>query len=224
METILWVMGHEEERERPPDGCTVVRPPTPEGLGGLALASWSLKTTNSTETYSSTCWPARDSRRRWWLTVARRWTAWSLTVRLVASGHPHAGTGRIPSDGSDPEARAIDWKPPPRHRSYRASKREDREQCLRAGMDEYLTKPFKAAKLWAAIERVVKRYPPQCLERLNLIDPQVLLAACGADAAMLQKMCRSLEARVRSTWRRSARHCAGITPCGYGKRLTNSVA
>ena len=32
--------------------------------------------------------------------------------------------------------------------------------------------------------------------RPDPIDPQVLLAACGADAAMLQKMCRSLEARV----------------------------
>ena len=34
------------------------------------------------------------------------------------------------------------------------------------------------------------------LDRLDPIDPQVLLAACGADPAMLQKMCRSLEARV----------------------------
>ena len=27
-------------------------------------------------------------------------------------------------------------------------------------MDDYLTKPFKAADLWAAIDRVVRRRPP----------------------------------------------------------------
>ena len=63
-------------------------------------------------------------------------------------------------------------------------------------MDDYLTKPFKAADLWAAIDRVVRRRPPHRPDRLDPIDPQVLLAACGADPAMLQKMCRSLEARV----------------------------
>ena len=30
----------------------------------------------------------------------------------------------------------------------------------------------------------------------HLVDPPVLLAACGADPAMLRKMCRSLQARV----------------------------
>ena len=37
METILWVMGHQEELEQLPDGPAVVRPPTPEGVRGLAL-------------------------------------------------------------------------------------------------------------------------------------------------------------------------------------------
>jgi len=76
------------------------------------------------------------------------------------------------------------------------SRKEDRERCLRAGMDEYLAKPFTAADLWAAIDRVLRSRPPRQPPRLDLLDPPVLLAACGGDPAMLRKMCRSLQSRV----------------------------
>jgi two-component system, sensor histidine kinase and response regulator len=76
------------------------------------------------------------------------------------------------------------------------SRKEDRDECLGAGMDEYLIKPFKAADLYAAIDRVVRPRARRKTDRLDPIDPKVLLAACGADAAMLQKMCRSLQVRV----------------------------
>jgi CheY-like chemotaxis protein len=76
------------------------------------------------------------------------------------------------------------------------SRKEDRERCLRAGMDEYLAKPFTAADLWAAIDRVLRSGPPRQPPRLDLLDPPVLLAACGGDPAMLRKMCRSLQSRV----------------------------
>ena len=35
------------------------------------------------------------------------------------------------------------------------SRKEDRERCLAAGMDEFLSKPVRAADLWTAIDRVV---------------------------------------------------------------------
>jgi CheY-like chemotaxis protein len=100
------------------------------------------------------------------------------------------------------------------------SRKEDRERCLRAGMDECLTKPFTAADLWAAMDRVLRRdegrrmreegktavgdeHRPEIASSLiphptslSLLDPPILLAACGGDPAMLKKMCRSLQARV----------------------------
>jgi PAS domain S-box-containing protein len=95
------------------------------------------------------------------------------------------------------------------------SRQEDRERCLRAGMDECLTKPFTAADLWAAMERVLRRdedegrrakekprdVPPSSALRslpisADLLNPPVLLASCGGDPTMLRKMCRSLQARV----------------------------
>jgi PAS domain S-box-containing protein len=96
------------------------------------------------------------------------------------------------------------------------SRQEDRERCLQAGMDEYLAKPFTAAALWAAIDGVLRKdesgrikdekdktspadssfIPPPSSSGMDLLDPPVLLAACGSDPTMLGKMCRSLQSRV----------------------------
>ena len=89
------------------------------------------------------------------------------------------------------------------------SRKEDRERCLRAGMDECLTKPYTAADLWAAMDRVLRKdeggnmknekdktSPANSSFATGLIDPMVLLAACGGDPAMLRKMCRRFQTLV----------------------------
>lgn len=89
------------------------------------------------------------------------------------------------------------------------SRQADRERCLRAGMDECLTKPYSAADLWATMDRVLRKdeggnrkdekdktSPADSSFATGLIDPMVLLAACGGDPAMLRKMCRRLQSLV----------------------------
>jgi two-component system, sensor histidine kinase and response regulator len=76
------------------------------------------------------------------------------------------------------------------------SRREDRERCLAAGMDDFLAKPVQAAGLWAAMDRALAVGPPEGLPGPGLLDPRVLLSACGGDAAILEKLCQTFRARL----------------------------
>jgi PAS domain S-box-containing protein len=79
------------------------------------------------------------------------------------------------------------------------SRKEDREHCLAAGMDDFQTKPVSAAGLLAAIDRLVPApgvpRPAQADAggHVGLLDPVAVLAACGDDAEVLRGMCRAFE-------------------------------
>jgi CheY-like chemotaxis protein/HPt (histidine-containing phosphotransfer) domain-containing protein len=80
------------------------------------------------------------------------------------------------------------------------ARKEDRERCLAAGMDEFLAKPIQAADLWAALDRIAaagaRRFGRADRPGPRLLDARVLLAACGGDAAILDKICQALRARL----------------------------
>ncbi|HEV3299877.1 MAG TPA: PAS domain S-box protein, partial [Planctomycetaceae bacterium] len=79
------------------------------------------------------------------------------------------------------------------------SRQEDREHCLAAGMDDFLTKPIAPADLLTAIDRMISRQPPDRTSEdpqqpTSLVDPVALLKACGDDADAMRRMCGEFEA------------------------------
>jgi len=76
------------------------------------------------------------------------------------------------------------------------ARQEDRDRCLASGMDDFLTKPVRTADLWAAIARVQGARRPAARPEPRLLDPRVLLAACGNDAGALEQICQRFWARL----------------------------
>ena len=74
------------------------------------------------------------------------------------------------------------------------SRAEDRQRCFDAGMDDFLAKPIHAAALWSAIEGRSSPAAPDAPVPARLISSDVLLAACGGDAAILRQIRDGLRA------------------------------
>jgi two-component system sensor histidine kinase/response regulator len=76
------------------------------------------------------------------------------------------------------------------------SRKEDRERCMAAGMDDFLSKPVRAVDLWAAIDRFVVARPRAEPPATVLLDARVLWDVCGGDVAVLDKIIRVFRARL----------------------------
>jgi CheY-like chemotaxis protein len=77
------------------------------------------------------------------------------------------------------------------------SRPEDRDRCLAAGMDDYLSKPVRAAELFVAIEQMISVHRDSraaAEDSTSLLDPVVLLAACGDGAEGLRELCQDFRA------------------------------
>ena len=193
METIMRVMGHRGDQEGLPISPAVVRPPTPGGLVGVGLRILAAEDNEFN----------RDLLEHLLVRLGLS-AAMAVNGREALALLEREPFDLLLLDIHMPELDGFQVIEAIRERERTAgshlpvialtarSRQEDREQCLRGGMDECLTKPFNAADLLAAIDRVLRTRPP----RLDLLDPRVLLAACGSDAAMLRRMCRSLQSGV----------------------------
>jgi two-component system sensor histidine kinase/response regulator len=196
METILWVVGQEVDLKQAPDNLAAVRPPSPEGLVGLGLRILVAEDNDFNRDLLEYMLAGRG-----------------LSATMVVDGREALGLLErevfdvLLLDIHMPELDGFQVVGVIRERERTAgghlpvialtarSRKEERGRCLRAGMDEYLTKPFKAADLWAAIDRT-----PSTDGRHLHREPAPPSSGCGR----ITPNSRSLTRRPR--WRDRSAH------------------
>jgi len=80
------------------------------------------------------------------------------------------------------------------------ARKEDRERCLATGMDDFLSKPVRAADLWATIERVVGARPPPERPQPSLLDACALLDVCGTMPPSSRRLVRPFGTLCQVNW------------------------
>jgi PAS domain S-box-containing protein len=75
------------------------------------------------------------------------------------------------------------------------SRPEDRERCLAAGMDDFLSKPVRMPDLLAAIERVTRSNQGTNAAE-TLLTPSAILTACEHDPVLLERLCHWFRERA----------------------------
>lgn len=73
------------------------------------------------------------------------------------------------------------------------SRAEDRDKCLKAGMNEYVSKPIDRKHLVQTIERLIGQAISQ---DEYLITPRTVLGACGGDDVLLQQLKTTFQANL----------------------------
>jgi PAS domain S-box-containing protein len=79
-----------------------------------------------------------------------------------------------------------------------SSRKEERERCLAAGVDDFLSKPIRSDRLWEVIDWVMAAHAPAPAPESapGLLDATVLLDVCGGDAGILEKLCQTFRSRL----------------------------
>jgi PAS domain S-box-containing protein len=75
----------------------------------------------------------------------------------------------------------------------------DRERCLEAGMDGYISKPIQPRELCEAIERLAPKAAPSAVN--DTLDRQEALERVGGDAALLRELVEVFLADCPRLWR-----------------------
>ena len=118
-------------------------------------------------------------------------------LRPAAPGRPHAGAGRLPGDPGGPRAGAVRGGPSARHRLDGARRgKKTASGAWRPAWTTSWPSRSRPPTCGRRLSRVTGSRPPADRPGPGLLDPRVLLAACGGDAATLEEICQVLRARL----------------------------